>query len=546
MSDMKESKRFSLKLSLSCSFVGVVLLTSILFGAVTYPNIQNFIRDGIKERLTDAASIAALQIDAEKHSVLNVRTDEEKPEYKELQQLLRNIRDRGTGMRFVYTLKKNEKGEIIFIVDAEEKEADVSHIGDVYETLTTIKEKAFTAPYKPQVEDEFYTDKWGTWLTSYAPIFNKEGELEAVLAIDMSADKVLAYEKQYLMIFLSVVVIVSFIVAIISLILSRKICEPMLKLEKDMARMQKFDLSNDEIISSRIIEISNMADAVSNMKNGLRSFKKYVPAELVSELITLHKEAELGAEKRRLTIFFCDIVGFTTISESLSPEELANRMGVYFDGMTKIIMKHKGTVDKYIGDSIMAFWGAPHSCEDQAVRACKATLECRQFVEELSKKWEAEGLCGFYTRFGINTGEAVVGNFGYEERLNYTVMGDNVNLASRLEGLNKEYGTEIMVSESTYLQARHVVAGRILDRAVVKGKTIGVTVYEVVDKLEALSVEDKKEIEEFNTGMETFLSGKIEEAEAYFKDLAAKKPDCKRIPKVLERIFKKSSEKSVS
>lgn len=543
MEESRASTNFSLKFSLSCSFLGVVLLTSILFGAVTYPNIKGFIRDGIKERLSDAASIAALQVDAVKHSKLSVREDENKPEYKELQLVLRKIRDHGTGMRFVYTLRKNESGKIVFIVDAEEKETDVSHIGDVYETETSVKERAFIAPYKPQVEDEFYTDKWGTWLTSYAPILDAEGNLDAVLAIDMSAEKVMAYERQYLMIFLGVVIVVSILVSIISLMISRRICQPMLLLEKDMAKMERFVLDDNLEVKSRIIEINNMAKAVDNMKNGLRSFKKYVPAELVSELITLHKEAELGAEKKQMTIFFCDIVGFTTISESMSPEELAQRMGVYFDGMTKIILKYNGTVDKYIGDSIMAFWGAPHLCDDQAVKACKATLECRQFVEELSEKWEKEGLTGFHTRFGINSGEAVVGNFGYSERLNYTVMGDNVNLASRLEGLNKQYGTKIMISESTYLQARHVIVGRILDRAVVKGKTIGVTVYEVIGKIEDVNEEDRKRIDSFNTGMETLLSGNVPEAKTYFEEMLTKNPDCKWIPEVLDRIASKDLEK---
>ena len=530
----QKKQKFSLKFSLSCAFLAVVLLTSILFGVVTYPNIKGFIRDGIKERLTDAASIAALQVDAEKHSKLITISDEQIPEYKELRLILRNIRDHGTGMRYVYTLKKKED-ELIFVVDAEENKDDVSHIGDAYK-WTSARVDAFKPPYAPKVEKEFYTDNWGTWLTSYAPILDKEGNLEAVLAIDMSAEKVMAYERRYLMIFLIVFGIISLIVSIISLMLSKRICQPMLQLEKDMGKMQRFVLDGDLELQSRIIEINNMANAVQNMKNGLRSFKKYVPAELVSELITLHKEAELGAEQKRLTIFFCDIAGFTTISESMSPEELAQRLGVYFDGMTKIILKYNGTVDKYIGDSIMAFWGAPHSCEDQAVRACRATLECRQFVEDLSKKWEAEGLTGFYTRFGINTGEAVVGNFGYSERLNYTAMGDNVNLASRLEGLNKKYNTKIIISENTYLQIKHVIACRVLDKAIVRGKTIGVIVYEVIDLIESVSNEEMKRIESFNLGMKIFVSEKVLDAQAHFEKMKVNKPGCKWVLEVLERM----------
>jgi class 3 adenylate cyclase len=529
-------KLISLRFSLSCAFVSIVLLTSILFGVVTYPNIRSFIRDGIRERLADAAGIAALQIDGNRHSLLKTKKDESAPVYFEIQKKLRNIRDRGTGMRFVYTLRKNATGEYLFIVDAEEKESDRSHIGDIYETLTVSRAAAFTAPYKVHVEKEFYRDKWGVWLTSYAPIFNKDGTFEAVLAIDMSAEKVLAQERQYLMRFIAVVVAVCFLVMVISLMISKRISQPMILLEQDMARMQRFQLGDDVQINSRIVEIINMGKAVNNMKNGLRSFKKYVPAELVSELITLRKEAVLGSEKCKLTIFFCDIVNFTTLSESTAPEELASLMGIYFDGMTEIIMKHQGTVDKYIGDSIMAFWGAPHMCSDQAVRACNAALDCYKFGEKMAQEWEAKGMKGLYTRFGVNTGEAVVGNFGYEERLNYTAMGDNVNLASRLEGLNKQYGTSIIISESTYLEARHKVDARMLDRAVVKGKSIGVTVYELLNKKDEISDDERKCIDGYNKGMEMFLSGNLQESGAHFRALSEEHTNSEHVKTMLERI----------
>ena len=538
MKQLKTAKKFSLTFSLSSSFLLVVLLTAGLVGAVTYPNIKDFIRKGIKERLKDAASIGALQIDARKHSLLNVRADEELPEYTELSLILRNIRDHGTGMRFVYTVKKRDD-KFIFVVDPEEDDSEVSHLGDIVEEVPLALRESFTAPYQAEVVDDFYTDEWGTWLTSYAPVLDSEGNLEAVLAIDMSAKKVMEYEKRYLIIFITVVCIVIVIVSLISLLMSKRICKPMLQLENDLEKMERFVLDDNMEAQSRIIEINNMAKAVRNMKNGLRSFKKYVPAELVRELITLHREAELGAENKKLTIFFCDIVGFTAISEAVSPEELAQRMGVYFDGMTKIILKHGGTVDKYIGDSIMAFWGAPHICEDQEVRACMATLECRQFVDELSKGWEAEGLSGFYTRFGINTGDVVVGNFGYSERLNYTAMGDNVNLASRLEGLNKNYSTKIIISESTYLQCKDVVACRILDRAVVKGRKRGVVVYELVDLIDSLSEGEIDRLDVFNQGMEILMRGELSEAKAHFERLEANKSGCKWISDILARMRSK-------
>lgn len=531
-------KHYSLHFSLGGAFVGVVVLTSLLLGLATYPNIRSFVREGIRERLGDAVGIAALQIDATRHARLATRADETSPEYQALQEQLRQIRDRGTGMRFVYTLRKGADGRYLFGVDGEEKEDDRSHIGDVYEDPTPFMVAAFTPPYRVQIEDRFYRDKWGVWLSSYAPIIRPDGSLEAVLAIDISAAKVLEYERRYLFILSGVGLGICILVALISLLVSRRVCRPLLLLEQDMARMQRFDLGENIHIPSRIVEIVSMERAVNNMKNGLRSFKKYVPAELVGELITLRKEAVLEADKRQLTVFFCDIQNFTGLSENLPPEELARRMGVYFGGMTEIILRHQGTVDKYIGDSIMAFWGAPRPCDAQAARACLAALECRNFVVELAAEWQSKGIASFATRFGINTGEAIVGNFGYEERLNYTAMGDSVNVASRLEGLNKEYGTTILISESTFLQAKHVIEARILDRIVMKGKSIGITVYELLGEKGSLSVTDKQSLDRYNQGMELFFSGELTAAGDIFAELSRTQPHDRAAAAMLVRCRK--------
>lgn len=528
-------KSFSLKFSLGSAFVGMVVLTTLLFTIATYPNIRSFVREGVRERLRDAVSIGALQVDAEQLARIAAGSDESTPDYQALQRQLQQIRDRGTGMRFVYTLRKDAAGHYIFIVDAEEKEEDRSHLGEVYDDPTPFMAAAFTPPYRVQVEDRFFTDKWGTWLSSYAPIRRADGSLAGVLAIDISADKVTAYERRYLVTLLAMALGVCALGAWIGLTVSRRICRPLLLLEEDMARMQRLDLSREVQVPSRISEIIRMGQAVNNMKNGLRSFRKYVPAELVGELVTLHKEAVLGAEHRQLTVFFCDIKDFTGLSERLSPEELTRLMGVYFGGLTEIILRHGGTVDKYIGDSIMAFWGAPRPCENQAVYACRAALECRKFVQELAATSRAAGLPAIETRFGLNTGEAIVGNFGYEERLNYTAMGDCVNVASRLEGLNKEYGTTILISESTYLQAKHAVAARILDRVVVKGKSIGVTVMELLDAIEPPNNSARASLTRYNQGMEAFFSGQHQTARVIFGELAEAAPHDPHLLRMLER-----------
>jgi len=231
---------------------------------------------------------------------------------------------------------------------------------------------------------------------------------------------------------------------------------------------------------SRLLEVYRLWSALDEMKAGLRSFQKFVPAELVRALFASGREAELGSERAELTIYFSDITNFTTISEKLEPEALAEFLGEYLGELSEQILAADGTIDKYIGDTIMAFWGAPNPHPDHAVTACRVALANQARLAELRRGWQARGLPEICARIGLNTGEVIVGNFGSKTRLNYTVIGDAANLAARLEGLNKVYGTEILLSAETYLVAREQVVTRPIDRVLVKGKERGDMVYELL------------------------------------------------------------------
>ncbi|MFQ5776549.1 MAG: CHASE2 domain-containing protein [Terriglobia bacterium] len=192
------------------------------------------------------------------------------------------------------------------------------------------------------------------------------------------------------------------------------------------------------------------------------AFQQYVPPGLIRALMKNPERLKLGGEERELTIMFSDIRGFTTLSERLAPLELTHFLNAYTDEMTDILFRHWGTLDKFEGDAIMAFWGAPFEQDDHMLRACGAALEMGRRVDELRQQWRAQGLPEINIGLGINTGRVVVGNMGSRKRFNYTVLGDPVNLASRLEGVNKEYATRIIVSEFTYAQALDVLG--ILER----------------------------------------------------------------------------------
>ena len=220
-------------------------------------------------------------------------------------------------------------------------------------------------------------------------------------------------------------------------------------------------------------------------------FSHYVHPSVVNQLLANPDMLKLSGERKELTVLFTDIVSFTTMSESYDPEFVFNHLNEYFETMTRIIFKHGGTLDKYIGDAIVAFWGAPIPQKDHALRACVCALEMQAELEKLREKWRSEGKPLIYMRCGINTGEMVVGNVGGYGRFNYTVIGDSVNLGARLESANKEFGTSIMISEYTYEKVKDFVNVRELGTIIVKGKTKPVRVYE----LKGLKEEVEKGVE---------------------------------------------------
>jgi class 3 adenylate cyclase len=417
-------------------------------------------------------------------------------------------------------MRKNIEGKLSFVVDAEEKQSDMSHVGDIYENVTPAMLASFDTPFKITVEQNFGSDKWGAWLSCYAPFYTSDGKVEGILGVDMSAEKVLAYEQKYLTTIIIVSLMVSMLGAILGFYFSRRISKPLKLLEYDMQEIQRFDLDSDVPIVSRISEVITMKAAVDNMKSGLKSFKKYVPSELVADLIRLKKEAVLEAEKREITILFSDIADFTTISEQTPPEQLADNLGDYFRGMTQTILGNHGTVDKFIGDAIMAFWNAPNKVGNHTLMACRSALQCQQFLTGLEARWRGSGKPVFTTRIGINSGEAIVGNMGYEERMSYTAIGDNVNLASRLEGLNKYYGTKIILGENAYKQVKDLVVARLVDIVAVKGKNTSIRIYNLMAEKDSADKNLIKLASDCNEAMDYYLHRQWKKAITLFEECA--------------------------
>ncbi len=236
-----------------------------------------------------------------------------------------------------------------------------------------------------------------------------------------------------------------------------------------------------------------------NVKFIRNTFSKFVSQDVVEELLANPDAISLGGSKKEVSVFFSDVRGFTTISEALGPEQLVQLLNEYLSEMTEIIIDYRGTIDKYMGDAIMAFWGAPAHNDDHAYFACVSALANVEALMKLRKQWSEKGdIPVLDIGIGINTGQAVVGNMGSSRRMDYTLMGDTVNLGSRLEGITKQYGVRICISEFTYERVKDRVYARELDLVRVKGKLEPVRIYELMG-LKDSSDMDKLKVKQVHT-----------------------------------------------
>lgn len=254
-------------------------------------------------------------------------------------------------------------------------------------------------------------------------------------------------------------------------------------------------------------------------------FSTYVNPSVVEELILNPEKLKLGGERRELTVLFSDIEGFTTISEGMQPEELVGHLNEYLSAMTEIIFKNDGTLDKYEGDAIMAFWGAPIPQADHALRACMSALQMQERLAAIRKAWQEQRRPVLNIRVGINTGDMVVGNMGGMGKFDYTVIGDSVNLASRLEGANKQYRTSIMVSERTYDLVKEKITGRELDLIAVKGRSAPLKVFELLGVRDGEDTTLSAFLETYSAALSAYRERRWKEAKAGFIAARVLRPD---------------------
>ena len=365
----------------------------------------------------------------------------------------------------------NEKGKV-----------ELQHITSVGGKLTAIAFGSRDGHGEKLYMFEHSGKQYVAGLSNLPPEFGKKWQLFFITPLE---DFTSAFDRQNQFLLLFGLIAISLQLLVIY-ILSKVISAPLEQLATQVTKIQELGAGAPmPVLDSPIREVSVLSNAIHTLDSLVRSFAAFVPVGLVRQLLDTKEALAIGGHSRFLTIFFSDLESFSTLSEELPSQELLLRVSAYLELVTQSINQERGTVDKFIGDGVMAFWGAPAQMEDHAWRACVAALRIQVGMKALNAKWVAQGLKPLNVRIGIHSDAVLVGNIGSVERISYTAMGDGVNVAARLEGTNKEYGTLICVSHSVYKEAGERLCMRPIDDAVVKGRRRKIAIYELMGAMGA-------------------------------------------------------------
>jgi adenylate cyclase len=342
-----------------------------------------------------------------------------------------------------------------------------------------------------------------------------------VVATVIPADDFLASIRRNVVMLLIALVGLTLLVAAIAIVTAnRLVASPLLRIAGELKHIEEFRLERVTRLNSPLRELDGLSGALLQMSRGLASFQKYMPTDLVRTLVSRGIEARPGGHQQTLTVMFTDLAGYTSISERLG-DSIVPLLADYLEVVSTAVLSRSGTIDKFIGDGVMAFWGAPVPNERHAVDACSAALECQRLLALQRAAAEHCGGTPLRMRIGINTGRMLVGNIGSNERLSYTVIGDPVNVASRLEPLGKVYGVDIIIGEETRMAAGDAIIVRRLDRVAVYGRIGGLAIYELLDLAEGVETAIPEWVRAYEAGLAAYEDRLWSEAISLFEATAA-------------------------
>ncbi|MDP8262476.1 MAG: adenylate/guanylate cyclase domain-containing protein [Candidatus Ancaeobacter aquaticus] len=351
------------------------------------------------------------------------------------------------------------------------------------------------------------------------------GNLRLLIGVAMPEKDILPWLYKQRIIILFIIVVTIVLAIFLARYVARNYSRPLEILAQEARRIRDLDLDKDMAhINTRIVEVKELVDTQAQMLSALQSFSKYVPLEVVKQLVKKGEVAKIGGTTEELTVLFTDIQGFTSIAEQMSPEGITSLMEEYFESMIEVLRKHNATIDKFIGDAIVAFWGAPLPDIHHAQHAVCAVLNCLKELEANNVRWVQKGLPALPTRFGLATGSMTVGNVGARSRLSYTVLGDTVNLSSRIEGLNRFYGTGALAAETVKNKTGEEYVWRLVDTVNVKGKKNAVKIYEPIGRSGDVSEERIVSVKKYEEALRMYSDKKFKKASVVLEELINKTP----------------------
>jgi adenylate cyclase len=354
-----------------------------------------------------------------------------------------------------------------------------------------------------------------------------------VVATVIPADDFLASIRRTVALLLVALAGLTLLIAAIAVLsANRLVGAPLLRIAGQLKHIEEFRLERVGRVTSPLRELDDLSAALLQMSRGLASFRKYMPTELVRTLVSRGVEARPGGQQQTLTVMFTDLAGYTSISERLG-DRVVPLLAQYLEVVSTAVLGRGGTIDKFIGDGVMAFWGAPAPNERHAFDACAAALGCQCLLASQRAAAEHCGGTALRMRIGINTGRMLVGNIGSNERLSYTVIGDPVNVASRLEPLGKLYGVDIIIGEQTRIAAGDAIIVRRLDRVAVYGRSGGLAIYELLGLAEDVKTATPEWVRTYEAGLAAYEDRRWSEAIGFFEATAAMRGSVDRPSEIL-------------
>lgn len=454
----------SYRLKLFISFASLIFVTTVLAVGIFYVKSKYFLLQRVRSEMMSIGVTYADTLNGNYLSTINSDADTKTPQYSKLVENLRHIRDLNRRsdfyINYVCLFKKDGANKYIYIADAEEDPLLVSRFGDPFELD---KNEMNWNPEAPYVDSKESVDQWGKWLSAFFPIYDSQNKIAAYLELDLYFSNILRRADLllwYAFLILCFSLLIGFFIAHLLATRMTKdlnlICNSVEEITKGNFKTRVFLYSKDQI-GELGNKINHMAKQLEEKERITTSFGKYVSKHILDKILKTESLPKVEGELKKITVLFSDIRHFTALSETMPPEDIVYFLNEYFEKMIEVIFHHRGTLDKFIGDGLMVEFGAPLDDANQATNAVMAALDMQKAVKSLCKTWAGTKYENIKIGIGIHTGSAVVGNIGSFQRMEYTAIGDTVNVSSRLEYATKEMQKEIIISEETYEEVKDIL-----------------------------------------------------------------------------------------